>query len=368
MKHKDDKKNLYKENSTDFINSTNEKKDENSHHEDENNKISDFDIKNSKQVNNTTFTKRSNAKSNKGKYLLIYGIIIIGIVISFIKANNKLNNGNQFITNAQSINGVSNFNSSNVNLRTLKGVQDAQASQLKTFSDTLMTPFIPSNYQLDPMNLNLLNGLYVESGENSSQNLLTLANATKILNSTTIPFSTTASYFNKTSSQTNELLLTLDKNLYVTNVINEPTKGLGLVSFDFGTQANDGQLVTVEGIALLVYRNNSWSYSRMIEQKSVKTYSYLTDNDLKNIFNTYMTNAHYSLIPSSIKISDINVVNPHLIKATISAKGISVFANGQINKSNINKTWNVTFVKDRNSSLSTTFLKLVVGDWNVYQI
>lgn len=195
-----------------------------------------------------------------------------------------------------------------------------------------------------------------------------MADATKILNSITIPFSTTAAYFGQNSDQSTLGLVTLDKNLYVTNVINEAAKGLALVSFDFGDQINNGQLITIEGIALLTYNNNTWQYSRMLEQKSVKTYSSLTDNDLKNIFNTYMTNAYYNLVPSSIKISNITVVNPYVVKATISAKGIKVFANGQIDKPDVNKTWNVTFVKDRSSSLSVNYLKLVVGDWNVYQI
>lgn len=393
MKHKDDKKSLYKENSTDSINnnnttknsdslySLNEKKDESSHHENESTKTSDFDIENLKQKNTTpnnistkNSTKSSTTKSRKGRYFLIYGVIIVLFILLFSKVSNKLNTNKQvsIITSNTPISSenlnVSNFNSSNVNLGTLEGVKTAQADQLKTFSDSIQTPFIPSNYELDPMSTNLLNNLYLENCENSNQNPLTVADATKILNSITIPFSTTAAYFGQNSDQSTLGLVTLDKNLYVTNVINEAAKGLALVSFDFGDQINNGQLITIEGIALLTYNNNTWQYSRMLEQKSVKTYSYLTDNDLKNIFNTYMTNAYYNLVPSSIKISNITVVNPYVVKATISAKGIKVFANGQINKPDVNKTWNVTFVKDRSSSLSVNYLKLVVGDWNVYQI
>lgn len=176
MKYKDDKKSLYKENSTDSINnntttknsdslySLNEKKDESSHHENESTKTSDFDIENLKQKNTTSnnISTKNSTKSRKGRYFLIYGVIIVLFILLFSKVSNKFNTNKQvsIITSNTPISSenlnVSNFNSSNVNLGTLEGVKTAQADQLKTFSDSIQTPFIPSNYELDPMSTNLV--------------------------------------------------------------------------------------------------------------------------------------------------------------------------------------------------------------------
>lgn len=219
------------------------------------------------------------------------------------------------------------------------------------------------------MSLNLLNSIYIQNGYNSANNPLTTELAQKVLSNTTIPFTITNSTHSDTMQNQNiGIMLTLDNNLHVTNVINDPSKGVALVSFDFATKfENEGGLITIKGIALLNYMNGTWIYSRMIEQKSVRTYPYLTPNDLKSMFNTAMINRYYNLIPSSIKISNIQVVDPYIITADISGKGVSTFANGQINKSNINETWQVTFIKDRTSIVSTTIAKLIVAQWHVYK-
>ncbi|MGL5069160.1 MAG: hypothetical protein ACRC6T_15330 [Sarcina sp.] len=370
---KDEKNNLYEENNSGSLHYVKDEHTTNNYVEIISDKKPNFNSKNNK------------SKKNSFKYFIIYLLIIIGIIVLLGFAKSSLENSpkvSKSILNDITITSnnpndkpiksdvtpISTFNSQGLSLNSLSLVKFQQNAQLSTFSDKLHPNFNPTDYKLDPMSTKLINQIYVSNGADSSSNPLTVASAQSILSGISIPFSfVPANAFNSTANQNGRLMLTLDKNLYVTKVLNEPSRGLSLASFYYATQLNNGQLITVHGMALLTYLNNGWNYSRMVEQKSIKTYKYLTNTDLINMFNNYMINADYSLNLNTVAISDVKVVNPYVITAVLTGKGISTFANGQINKSNINNTWDVTFVKDRNSMVSTDYLKLIVGHWNVYK-